>query len=180
MLRHFIRPIFLAAIAALAAGAGPGLHAQRLGFEVGMAGVENYDGVTPALGVAAFVPLTDRFRAAASFSQWVGCDDTFGCEDPRAGYGNRGINLVGLYRVAGTRSMNASLGAGIGWYEMRRVREGESHRYYQDALTLSAELRRAVAYNSAVYLRADTSFPSDENRPRWSGIRAGVDVGGIF
>jgi hypothetical protein len=155
-------------------------HAQRLGFEAGFAGVENYSGVSPSVGVSVFLPLTERFRGVASYSQWSGCDNSSGCGQPRSGYGNRGFNLVGLYRVAGTRNLNGSLGGGAGSYEMLRVRDAKSQRYYQGALTLSGELRRAVAYNSAVYLRGDMSFPDTDNQPRWGTLKIGVDVGGLF
>lgn len=152
--------------------------AQRIGFEGGLAGIENYDEFTPALGLSLSAPVTDRFRASLSYAQWVGCDNNAGCDAPRVGYGNRGINAVGLFRVLGGSYNNASLGAGVGWYERFRLRSGESERYWENAFTFSGELRRAVAYNSSVYLRGDVSVPDDDAQPRWSGLRVGVDVGG--
>lgn len=149
--------------------------AQSLGLEVGMAGVENYT-TQPSVGASLFLPFTDRLKAAVSYSQWTGCPHQ-DCGDPRVGYGNRGLNVLGLVRVLGNRGANASVGAGAGWYEMRRERDGRSDRYYQDALTFSSEVRFPVAYNSSTYLRGDVSIPSDDERPRWGFLRIGVDVG---
>jgi hypothetical protein len=157
--------------------AAPEARAQRLGVEVGVAGVANHDPVNPTIGLSLFLPLTEHFRLVGSASQWTGCDV---CEGPPSGFGNRGFNVLGLYRVVGSDAASASVGAGAGWYEMFDVRDGQSDRRFQDAITLSAEARRAVAYNSSLYLRGDLSFPIDESQPRWSFLRAGVDVGGLF
>ena len=165
----------------LVSAAASRAEAQRIGLEAGLAGVENYSALNPSVGLSLFLPLTDRFRGVASVAQWAGCDgNNEQCDEPRAGFGNRGFNVVGLYRVVGSSATNASVGAGLGWYEMLRIRDGESHSRYDEAVTLSAEARRAVAYNSSVYLRGDLSFPTDDNQPRWSFLRLGVDVGGIF
>jgi len=166
-------PLLGGALLALAGEA----RAQSLGLEAGVAGVENYD-PAPSLGVSLFLPLTDRFRGALSYSQWTGCDNNAGCEEPRVGYGNRGFNAMGLYRVVGTPySASASIGAGVGWYERLRLRDGESDAYYEDALTFGGEIRFPVAFNSSTYLRADLSIPSDDHVPRWGFLRVGVDVG---
>ena len=171
----------LLALLLLSVVVAPEARAQRIGLEAGIAGVEHYDPVTLSAGLSLFFPLTDRLRLVAAGSQWVGCDDSAGgCGAERSGLGNRGVNLLGLFRVLGPRDGGLSVGGGVGWYEVYRLRDGESRRRLDDAVTLSAEARRAVAYNSAVYLRGDVSFPTDDNRPRWSFLRAGVDVGGIF
>ena len=163
------------------ATAAPQARAQRIGLEAGIAGVEHYEPVSLSAGLSLFLPLTERLRFVATGSQWVGCDDSAGpCGGERSGFGNRGVNLLGLFQVAGSRDGGLSVGGGVGWYEMYRLRDGESHRHFDDAITLSAEARRAVAYNSAVYLRGDLSFPTDDSQPRWSFLRAGVDVGGMF
>ena len=161
---------------ALALGAGRA-EAQSLGFEAGLAGVENYSATTPSLGVSAFLPLTDRFKGVVSYSHWIGCDGGE-CEEPRTGYGNQGLNVLGLFRVlGGAHGTNASVGAGAGWYEMLRLEDGRSDSYFQEALTFSTELRIPVALNSAAYVRGDLSFPDDDTLPRWGFVRVGVDVG---
>lgn len=174
------RPIRLAAgLAALLALALPGRSAaaQSLGLEAGLAGVENYSSTTPSIGVSAFVPFTDRFKGVVAYSHWIGCDSG-PCEEPRVGYGNHGINLLGLFRLLGSsHGIHASLGAGMGWYEKMRLQEGRSETYVQQALTFSTELRVPVAMNSAAYLRGDISFPENGNLPRWGFVRVGVDVG---
>lgn len=172
--RRSLLPLLV--LAAAAAGAGRA-EAQSLGFEAGLAGVENYAEFTPSLGVSLFLPLTDRFRGVVGYSHWIGCDGGE-CEEPRVGYGNRGVNAVGLFRLLGSRhGPSASLGAGAGLYERLRLRDGRSDAYWQEALTLSTELRLPVSYNSAAYVRGDLSFPESDNVPRWGFVRVGVDVG---
>lgn len=168
--------LLLAPLLAVGGGAGEAA-AQSVGFEVGLAGVQNYSADTPSLGVSLFLPLADRFRASVSYSRWTGCDSG-ACEDPQSGYGNQGVNVLGLFRLlGGERGVNASVGAGTGWYEMRRVVDAESERYWENALTLSGEIRVPVSYGSSAYLRADTSYPAEDSRPRWGFVRVGVDVG---
>jgi hypothetical protein len=167
--------LLLGLVLAAAAVSPAGAHAQSLGVEAGVAGVEDFT-AQPSVGATLFLPFTSRLRAAVSYSQWTGCPDDR-CGDPRTGYGNRGLNVIGLFRVLGEhRGTNASVGAGAGWYEMRRLREGRSDRYYQDALTFSGEVRVPVAFNSTTYLRGDLSIPTDESEPRWGFVRLGVDV----
>jgi hypothetical protein len=173
-----LRGALLAGALALAgslAAADPA-GAQSVGFEAGLAGIENYDPVTPSLGVTLFLPLTDRLRAAASYSQWTGCDGNAGCEDPRTGYGNRAVNVLGLFRLVDVGPA-LSVGAGAGWYEMLRLRDGRSDSYLQGAMTFSSEARFPVAYNSSTYLRGDLSIPTNDSAPRWGFLRLGVDVG---
>ena len=173
-LRLLIAAVFALGMAAVATNP---VRAQSVGFEAGMSGVESYDGVRPAVGVSLFLPLTERLRVAATGSQWSGCPSG-GCEDPRVGYGNRGLNVLGMFTAVDGRRTDLSLGAGMGWYEMKRLDEegSGSESYYDEALTFAAELRRDVAYNSGVYLRGEASVPTDESAARWMALRLGVDV----
>ena len=154
--------------------AGPA-NGQSIGIEGGITSVEGFDAVRPTVGVAVSLPLTQRLRVVASGTQWSGCPEA-GCDEPREGPGNRGLNLVGLFTVLDGRHTDISLGAGMGWYEMHRVTDGESRRYYDEALTFAAEIRRAVAFNSGMYLRGETSLPTDGVDSRWISLRVGVDV----
>lgn len=173
--RQITRALGLMATLALSHPVAGEAHAQSVGLEAGVAAVENYDG-SPNVGVSLFLPFTDRLRGIASYSQWTGCPHN-DCTDPRTGYGNRGFNLLALYRVAGGRRVSAAVGAGAGWYEMNRAVDGESESEYREALTFSTELRFPVAFNSSTYLRGDISFPHDDEQPRWGFLRLGVDVG---
>lgn len=164
------------ALALMMVGAGDAA-AQSVGIEAGVARVESFDGVRPALGISLFLPLTERLRLAVSGSQWTGCPEG-GCDDPRTGYGNRGLNVLGLFNAFGGARTDVSLGAGLGWYEMKRADEGgtDSESYYDEAFTFAVEVRRAVAYNSGMYLRGETSIPTDDSAARWASLRLGVDV----
>lgn len=161
------------ALSALAVGAAP---AQSIGLEAGVASVESFRGVRPNLGATLFLPLTDHFRVVIGASQWTGCPEG-GCVEPRAGYGNRGLNVLGMYRALGGDRTSLSLGAGMGWFEMKRLgtEAGEMESHYDEAFTFAVETRRAVAYNSAVYLRGETSLPTDDSATRWGTLRLGVD-----
>lgn len=149
--------------------------AQSVGIEGGITTVETFDGVRPTVGISLFLPLTERLRLAASGTQWSGCPEG-GCEEPREGYGNRGLNLVGLFTVVDGRRTDLSLGAGMGWYEAHRAEGDGSDTRYEEALTFAAEVRREVAFNSGMYLRGETSFPLDDGDARWMSLRLGVDV----
>ena len=149
--------------------------AQSIGIEGGITTVETFDGVRPTVGISLFLPLTERLRLAASGTQWSGCPDE-GCDDPREGYGNRGLNLIGLFTVLDGRQAELSLGAGMGWYEVHRADGNASDTGYDETLTFAAELRREVAFNSGMYLRGETSFPIDDGDARWMSLRLGVDI----
>lgn len=149
--------------------------AQSIGIEGGVTTVETFDGVRPTVGISLFLPLTERLRLAASGTQWSGCPEE-GCDAPRDGYGNRGLNLVGLFTVLDGRRTDLSLGAGVGWYELHRADGDRSDTRYDETLTFAAELRREVAFNSGMYLRGETSFPIDDGDARWMSLRLGVDV----
>lgn len=167
----------VAATLALCIGRADRAAAQSIGLEAGVANVESFGDARPNLGATLFLPLTQRLRATVSVSQWTGCPEG-GCVEPRAGYGNRGLNVLGMFRALGGERSSLSLGAGMGWYEMNRLGDGETgmDTYYDEAFTFAAELRRAVAYNSAVYLRGETSVPTDDSVTRWGALRLGVDV----
>lgn len=150
-------------------------RAQSIGIEGGITSVEGFDAVRPTVGLTLTLPLTQRLHIAATGTQWSGCPEV-GCEEPRDGFGNRGLNLVGLFTVLDGRRTDLSLGAGIGWFEMQRVAGGESRSGYDEALTFAAEVRRDVAFNSGMYLRGETSFPTDGADARWLSLRVGVDV----
>lgn len=173
-------PSRVAVLLAFAACAGlleaESAAAQSIGIEAGVASVESFDGVRPALGVSIFLPLTERLRIAATGSQWTGCPED-GCDEPRSGYGNRALNVLGLFNAFGGGSTDVSLGAGVGWYEMKRAEGTDgSDSYYDEAFTFAVEVRRAVAYNSGMYLRGETSFPIEDSAARWGSLRLGVDV----
>lgn len=172
-LARSLRPLGLALLAGLAsAGAA---RAQSIGLEVGLAGVENYDAFTPAIGVSLSAPFTERLRASASYVQWTGCD-AGDCSEPRTGYGNHGFNVLGLFRAFGNEMADISLGAGLAWYEVHRLSNGASDARYDTAITFATELRRAVAYNSSMYVRGEASIPTEDNAFRWGFVRVGVDV----
>lgn len=161
----------------LAAAAVSPAHAQSIGIEAGASRVESFDGVRPALGVSLFLPLTERLRLAGTGTQWTGCPEE-DCDEPRNGYGNRALNVLGLYTAVDGPRTDVSLGAGMGWYEMKRQEAGgaDSESYYDEAFTFAVELRRAVAYNSGMYLRGEASVPTDDSAARWMALRLGVDV----
>jgi hypothetical protein len=176
--KSITRGVAAATLALAACTALPGAaSAQSIGLEAGIASVESFDGVRPALGLSLFLPLTERLRLAVSGSQWTGCPEG-GCEEPRAGYGNRGLNVLGLFSIAEGNRMEVALGAGMGWYEMKRPRAGEtdSESFYDEAFTFAVEVRREVAYNSGLYLRGETSVPTDDSAARWGALRLGADV----
>lgn len=161
----------------LAATSSTSAHAQSIGLEAGVSRVESFDGPRPALGLSLFLPLTERLRLAGTGTQWTGCPEE-GCDEPRSGYGNRALNLLGLFTAVDGARTDLSLGAGIGWYEMKRPEEGgaDSESFYDEAFTFAAELRREVAYNSGMYLRGEASVPTDDSAARWMSLRLGVDV----
>ena len=161
----------------LSAAASGIATAQSIGIEAGASQVESFDGVRPALGLSVFLPLTERLRLGATGTQWTGCPEG-GCDDPHTGYGNRGLNVLGLFTAVDGRRTDLSLGAGMGWYEMKRPEEGgtNSESFYDEAFTFAAELRREVAYNSGMYLRGEASVPTDDSSARWMSLRLGVDV----
>lgn len=148
---------------------------QSIGIEGGITTVEGFDAVRPTVGLTVTLPLTQRLRIAATGTQWSGCPET-GCDDPRDGIGNRGLNLVALFTALDGRRTDLSVGAGIGWFEVHRATDGESRSAYDEALTFAAEVRRDVAFNSGMYLRGETSFPIDGADARWLSLRLGVDV----
>ena len=151
--------------------------AQSIGLEAGISRVESFDGVRPALGLSLFLPLTERLKLAVSGTQWTGCPES-GCDEPRSGYGNRGLNVLGLFNVLGESHTEVSLGAGMGWYEMKELEEGGtgSETSYDEAFTFAVEVRREVAYNSGLYLRGEASVPTDDDNARWGSLRLGADV----
>jgi hypothetical protein len=163
-------------IGLVATGTRPAV-AQSIGLEAGIASVESFDGVRPTLGLSLFLPLTERLRLAVSGTQWTGCPES-GCDEPRSGYGNRGLNVLGFFNIVGASRTQVSLGAGMGWYEMKELGEGgtESDTAYDEAFTFAVEVRRAVAYNSSLYLRGETSVPTDDETARWGSLRLGADV----
>lgn len=162
---------------ALLALSAPRAEAQSIGIEAGATTVEGIDGVRPTLGVSLFLPLTERLRVGVTGTQWTGCpvDD---CDEPYSGPGNRGLNVIGLFDLLGGERTGVSLGAGLAWYEMKELRQGgeDDETSYDEAFTFAAEIRRDVAYNSGVYLRGETSFPTSGSDARWSSLRLGVDV----
>lgn len=182
MVRHLtIRTFRLIAASALLLGlvalSAHRAQAQSIGIEAGASTVESFDGPRPTLGLSLFLPLTERLRLAVTGTQWSGCP-VEDCDAPRSGFGNRGLNVVGLFDLIADRHTGASVGAGIGWFEMKELTEGgtATETSYDEAFTFAAELRRAVAYNSGVYLRGETSFPTDGGDGQWSSLRLGVDV----
>lgn len=151
--------------------------AQSIGLEAGASSVEGLGGARPTLGLTIFLPLTERLRLGVTGTQWTGCP-VADCDDPYSGPGNRGLNVVGLFDVLGGGRAGVSLGAGMGWYETKEAAGGgaDTDTSYEEAFTFAAELRRAVAYNSGLYLRGETSFPTDGGDARWSSLRLGADV----
>src|SRR5688500_8233586 len=101
--QQFIIRVGLTAAAAVALStvAPRAASAQSIGLEAGVASVETFNGVRPNLGVSLFLPLTERFRVVVGASQWTGCPEG-GCVEPRAGYGNRGLNVLGMFRAMGS------------------------------------------------------------------------------
>ena len=151
--------------------------AQRIGIEGGLTHVEDFDGLRPTLGGSLSFGLTQRLRLTGTATQWTGCPEG-GCDEPRDGAGNRAFNLLGMFDVFETPRLDVALGAGMGWYEMRRPRSGEggSERYYDEAITFAVQIRREIAYNSGMYLRGETSLPIDDGGARSTSLRLGVDV----
>lgn len=158
-------------------GAPNEAEAQRIGIEGGLTHVEDFDGLRPTLGGSLSIGLTQRLRLMGSATQWTGCPES-GCDEPREGGGNHAFNLLGLFDVLETPRLDLAVGAGMGWYEMRRPRSGDngSERYYDEAITFAVQLRREIAYNSGMYIRGETSLPIDDGGARWTSVRLGVDV----
>ena len=176
--RPAVLKLAAAGLCALALSLLPGddASAQSIGIEAGATTVETFDGARPTLGISLFLPLTERLRLAGTGTQWTGCPDD-GCDEPRSGHGNRGLNVLGLFTAVDGDRTDLSLGAGMGWYEMKRPDgSDDSESFYDEAFTFAVELRRAVAYNSGMYLRGETSFPTEDGGSRWSSLRLGVDV----
>jgi len=153
---------------------------QSVGLEVGFAGIENYDPVTPAFGVSAQLPVWRRFSASASYARWTGRDGNADIypeifDTPYGGYGNQAFLLGGLVRVLGAGKPSVSLGAGLGWFQQYTV-EGERRVARYDRTPVGTLLvRYPVGQRLAPYLRADVQIPNGAYL-RYGLFKFGIDV----
>lgn len=153
---------------------------QSVGLEVGLAGIENYDPITPAFGASVQLPVWSRFSASASYARWTGRDgnadiypEIFGT--PYGGYGNQAFLLGGLVRVIGAEKPSVSLGAGLGWFQQYAV-EGERRVARYDRTPVGTLLvRYPVGQRLAPYLRADVQIP-DGAYLHYGLVKFGIDV----
>ena len=157
------------------AGLTPRLRAQSIGLELGVAGVENYD-PQPAFGAALFLPIIGRLQAAFSYTQWPGRDGNSLPGFPRSGFGNRGFKFLAHYRLLGEQGFTASLGAGLGLFELLRPQGDGSASIYEDALLASTIFRVPVSARLAPYGRIDLHVPTDVLRLNWGFILVGLEV----
>lgn len=187
-MRHLLAVVALAVVAVVAATP---VHAQRLGVDMGLSGVENSDPFNPSLGatlelpagawLARTLPALERLSLAGSIVTWrdpdgnqayyldYGNPDSFAREG-RA-YGQWAVSALGMVRVAGDRQSRARLGVGYGvaWQQkLRYPGDGTDVPYWERRAALAAEL--TVGRGRLVpYLRADLASPGAHAR---AGISA--------
>lgn len=148
--------------------AAPASAQVRLGLGGGLAGVENFDPVTPLVSAHVLVPMGAGWSFLSSYSRWFGSADAFG---------NQGIN-VGVQRdVVAAGAARWSVGVGLGEYERTSYtpRGVELDSYFIGGVTLSTLLDLDLNDHLGLFLRGDLSAPTGHVTPDWGLAVVGVE-----
>lgn len=154
------------------------LSAQSIGVELGLAGIENYDPVTPTAGISLYMPVAGRLSVSATYARWTGRDGNESFNPPgtaRSGYGNQAVVLNGLVRLFDPAGFSTSLGAGIGWFQHFVVFGGEQETRYDRTPMGIVILHYQVNPRLSPYLRADVQIP-DGAYLNYGLFRMGLDI----
>ncbi len=158
---------------ALAAPALPRpLTAQTVGFEAAAAAVPDFGGLRPALGVAGYLPLSDRFLLSATYTHWTGSSSAAGDR-----FGNNAATAVGLARIFGEYAHDSGwLGAGAGTYQQVHPALTGDETRWRGTFVVTGMLEHPVSRNVGVYLRGDAGFPWTGSGGTLGLVRLGVSA----
>jgi hypothetical protein len=153
------------------------VHAQSIALEAGFAGVQNHRVDNLGRGISFLLPLSKKLMCDISWYRWQGEDSNYSYlvnKDDNwsvAGlfYGNRGRNMVMLYKIKETRKLAYFIGAGLGHAEFIRVIDSNEFQIEENvfigtfSLAAKAQYRLSGAYS--IYAKAvicSSNFPHGE------------------
>ncbi len=148
------------------------LAAQSVGFEATAAAVPDFGGLRPALGVAGYFPLSDRFLLSGTYTHWTGSSSAAGDR-----FGNNAATAVGLARIFGGYAHDSGwLGAGAGTFQqVHPTLTGDENRW-KGTFVVTGMLEHPLSRNVGVYLRGDAGFPWTGSGGTLGLIRLGVSA----
>ncbi|MGP8330089.1 MAG: hypothetical protein ACT6FF_07210 [Methanosarcinaceae archaeon] len=166
------------------------VNAQNFGFEIGTAGVENFDPGVLNLGFSINLPLNDKVCCDLSYNYWQGKDGNYQSylESTNMGrasaewsfFGNSGLNLTMFYMVYGTNKFSISLGSGLGSYKRMTVaRLGTFKTYYEATFSFSTLIKYKISKLFAIYgktIISTKSFDFERYRPNWGIFNLGLEL----
>jgi hypothetical protein len=160
--------------------------AQNLGFEIGTAGVENFDAGILNWGFSINLPITDKVSYDISYNSWQGADGNYDYAQDnfsddwmhRPFYGNSGLNLMLLYKVYGTNKFSISLGSGFGRYEMKEFYNNSYDlKYYHElAFSVSSLIKYNISEHLGIYGKTIISIKSFDAAPGWGIFNLGIEL----
>ncbi len=179
----------IAAIISLLIGQLKLVNAQNLGFEIGIAGVENFGG-EPNFGLSINLPLNDRVTGDLSYNHWQGGDGNYGyalarpatCRYGTYFWGNNGLNLTIFYKIYRKDKFSISLGSGLGRYQMIDFKIVDSlfnynlSTYYLSTFSISTLLKYKISERRAIYGKVLVNTTSLTVRPDWAIFNLGIEL----
>ena len=175
--------IVMLASGILALSQAKNLCAQNVGFEFGVAGVENF-AATTNFGVSLAWSLNKKFAASLSYSGWLGKDQNYVADfndpntwtDTASYYGNNGLNAMLWYKPYKAQKFSSFIGAGLGQYERVDLdRENNRAYWYDGTISAGLLLRYEISSRFSPYLKGLLSAPTIALQPRWAFLNLGFD-----
>jgi len=139
-------------------------YAQTLGFDIGVAGVENFE-TSWNRGIQLMIPLTNKIDINISYSQWFGEDGNFEFETDSTifdysglYFGNSGINTMFLFTIYKDRKVTFFIGPGIGNYQRINVSNHQKYRIYESAFSVNLIQKFHLTKRLNIYSKGTLSF----------------------
>jgi hypothetical protein len=179
--------LVIATVISLLIGQLKPVNAQNLGFEIGTAGVENYDAGILNLGFSINVPLTQRISCDLSYYHWQGEDGNYKHailkpEDWTRGsgwtfFGDNGLNLTMFYKIYGKDKFSISLGSGLGRYQKKEFNIfNDTVNFYLSTFSISTLLNYKISKRRAIYGKVLVNTTSLTVRPDWGIFNLGIEL----
>lgn len=163
------------------------LTAQSISFDFGIAGAQNYGEPNAAYGISVVMPFSGNFEGVFSIYKWRGEDDNYTlAKKPNPGikylygtfYGNKGMNLLVIYKYFSTESLSLLCGAGFSQFEMLEVREAiaAQTKYYGAVTIVPLYVKYHATERVSLYTRGSLSAKVTKFVPDWGLLNLGIEA----
>lgn len=162
--------------------------AQSIGFDVGIAGAQNYGEPNAAFGFSVNMPFGANFEGVFSIYKWRGEDDNYTLTKKHnsAGtnywygtfYGNKGTSLLVNYKYFSSDRLALLCGAGFSQFEMLEMPglpEAQT-KYYGAVTIVPLNVKYHLSGRVSLYTRGSLSAKVTKFVPDWGLLNMGIEA----